>query len=486
MNYNTNGYNFKGLALVCRSIFEDVVYLDGFHNAHFIGIGGISMSGLAETLHNKGFAVTGSDSRESDITARLRARGIRVFIGHCAKNVPRETELVVFTAAVKEDNEELLTARERNIPVIDRARLMGMVIDEYRYPICVAGTHGKTTTTSMLADIFLTAGKDPAINLGGILPSINSNYRTSDGDYFIAEACEYFDSFLRFNPYVGVILNVEEDHLDYFKDIDHIADSFAGFARNVRKGGALVINADTLARFGDITKGFEREIITFGAPEADFYAPDVQGSGSTFSVTRRGEPFCEITTGLLGRHNVLNALAAIAAADYCGVPADDIRRALATFTGARRRFEHKGVANGVTIIDDYAHHPTEIMATLRAAKAVKRGRLICAFQPHTYTRTKYLKRQLIEAFDDADAVVLLDIYSAREKDTGEIHSRDIVKSLENRGVNAYYCASFKEAEKFLLSICIPGDMLITMGAGDVYLIGENILRTDLSQLSTGA
>jgi UDP-N-acetylmuramate--alanine ligase len=444
------------------------------------------MSGLAKTLHNMGFSVTGSDSQESDVTQRLRARGITVFIGHRAANAPHDADLVIFTAAIKPDNEELAAARASGATVIDRARLMGMIIDKYRYPICVAGTHGKTTTTSMIAEIFLTAGKDPSINLGGVLPRINSNYRVGGSDYFIAEACEYFDSFLQFRPRVGLILNIEEDHLDYFKDIDHISSSFAGFARNVRADGALIVESGVMERFEFVTKGLGCEVVTFGARGADFYAENLTNDGSKFRVLRRGEFFCEITTNLLGAHNVSNALAAIAAADFCGIRSSDIQKALAEFRGAKRRFEQKGVINGVTIIDDYAHHPTEIIATLRAAKSVKSGRVVCAFQPHTYTRSKYLKNQLLEAFDDADVTVLLDIYSARETDNGEIHSRDIAEGLKNRGIDAYYCASFKEAERFLLSICIPGDMLITMGAGDIYLLGENMLRTDLSQLSTGA
>ncbi len=465
----------------------DKIKLNQYKHIHFIGIGGISMSGLAETLLARGFKISGSDNSESDLTKILQGKGINIYIGQYAENIEDTVDLVVYTAAIKPENPELLVCHQRHILCIDRADLMGLLLKDYNYPVCIAGSHGKTTTTSIVSDILLTAGCEPTINLGGILPSINSNYYIGKTDYFVAEACEYYDSFLKFFPYVGVILNVEPDHLDYFKDLEHIICSFKEFAQNIKPDGALVIYGDTNG-FNEITEGLNCRVITYGLKNSDFYGDNIRFDNNgrvSFDVIYKGEKLLELNTKILGEHNVLNCLAAVATATYLNITPGKIKEAIEAFTGAVRRYEYKGRINGFTIIDDYAHHPTEIEATLKSVKNTNYNKLYVVFQPHTYTRTKLLKQELIDSLTSPDVVALVDIYAAREPDLGEISSKDIVDELIKLGKDAHYFSSFEEAEKYFLKNCIQNDLLITMGAGDVYLIGENMLRTDLSTLSTG-
>ena len=450
--------------------------------AHFIGIGGISMSGLAYTLHSKGVAVTGSDLRHSDILDGLEAAGVGVFVGHQAENVPRDADLVVFTAAVKSDNPERVRAEALGIRVIDRAALIGLMMEGYSRPICISGTHGKTTTTSMISQILITAGKNPTLNIGGVLPSINSNYLVGGDDYFVVESCEYFDGFLNFKPHIGVVLNIETDHLDYFRDLAHIEGSFGQFVKNIRPGGWLVINEETpsCARIVNCADG---RVMGYGGPNSRFRAVNVAYSGegmASFDLLIDGKRSERIHLKLRGAHNVSNALAAIAACWIEGIPTAQIVSGLESFTGSKRRYEYKGTLNGVTIIDDYAHHPTEIKATLAAARNSRYGKLVCVFQPHTYTRTKKLLAELGASFSDADVVILLDIYSARENDTGEIHSKDLAAQISANGKETHYMPSFEAAGSFLLQKCIHGDLLITMGAGDVHKLAEQLLSTKIS------
>ncbi len=463
----------------------DMNLKEDFKHIHFIGIGGISMSGLAFTLHNKGATVTGSDTKESPLTSKLAGMGMKITIGQKAENIEPGTDLVVYTAAVKADNPELCAAMAKNIPCIDRAELMGLIMQDFPYPVCVAGTHGKTTTTAMITSIFLAAHKDPTINLGGVLPAIGSNVRVGGDQYFIGEACEYFDSFLKFYPHTAVILNVEAEHLDYFKDLAHIEASFHGFAKNIKPEGTLVIN-DQISGLTSITQGVTCRIETFGSPQADWTAKNIafdENGHASFTVCYKDQRVMDLKLKLTGEHNILNALAAVAVARSFQIEPQDIQAGLAQFTGAKRRYEFKGVVNGITVVDDYAHHPTEIAATLKAAKNTPHNRLFVVFQPHTYTRTHLLRKELAQSFDLADGVLVVDIYAAREKDTGLVHSRDLVEDLKNRGINAHYCANFESVEKYLFEQGVPGDLLITMGAGDVYLMGEALLPATLSTLS---
>ena len=445
---------------------------------HFIGIGGISMSGLAEILLDEGFTVSGSDAHRSELTAHLESRGATVYYGQKAENIHDGIDAVVYTAAIHPDNPELLEVQRRNIPLLTRAELLGQMMKNYKNAIAIAGTHGKTTTTSMVTEIFLQAETDPTISVGGILHSIGGNIRVGGPEFFVTEACEYTNSFLSFYPTMAVILNIEEDHLDFFKDIHDIRNSFRLFAEKVPENGAVIINGD-IENHAEITAGVKGRVITFGhGAENDYTAENItydEYARPSFDLVVRGEKKGRLTLGVQGEHNVYNALAAVAVSVENGLSYEVISKGLASFTGTERRFERKGVINGVTIIDDYAHHPQEIEATLTAARNYPHNRIWCVFQPHTYSRTKAFLSGFAEALSLADCVVLADIYAARETDTLGVSSEDIVKLLQKEGVKAWYLPTFPEIEKFILEHCIPGDLLITMGAGDIVKVGENLL-----------
>ncbi|MDY5483400.1 MAG: UDP-N-acetylmuramate--L-alanine ligase [Clostridium sp.] len=445
---------------------------------HFIGIGGISMSGLAEILMDEGFTVSGSDAHHSELTAHLESRGATVYYGQKAENIHDGIDAVVYTAAIHPDNPELLEVQRRNIPLLTRAELLGQMMKNYKNAIAIAGTHGKTTTTSMVTEIFLQAETDPTISVGGILHSIGGNIRVGGPEFFVTEACEYTNSFLSFYPTMAVILNIEEDHLDFFKDIHDIRNSFRLFAEKVPENGAVIINGD-IENHAEITAGVKGRVITFGhGAENDYTAENItydEYARPSFDLVVRGEKKGRLTLGVQGEHNVYNALAAVAVSVENGLSYEVISKGLASFTGTERRFEKKGVINGVTIIDDYAHHPQEIEATLTAARNYPHNRIWCVFQPHTYSRTKAFLSGFAEALSLADCVVLADIYAARETDTLGVSSEDIVKLLQKEGVKAWYLPTFPEIEKFILEHCIPGDLLITMGAGDIVKVGENLL-----------
>ena len=445
---------------------------------HFIGIGGISMSGLAEILLKEGFAVSGSDMQSSDLTDRLIRKGARVSIGQAAENITDDIDAVVYTAAIHPDNPELKAASEKGLPLLTRAELLGQIMTMYETPIAVAGTHGKTTTTSMIATILMEAGTDPTVSVGGILPSIGSNIRVGSSGLFVAEACEYTNSFLSFFPRIAVILNVDEDHLDFFKDIDDIASSFHRFAALVPDDGALVINRNA-RRYETVTAGLTCPVVTYSLDgDADYTARDITFDGSgraSFTCMEKGAPLMAVTLGVPGLHNVGNALASIATSRLAGLDPAAIAAGLLSFTGTERRFEEKGTVGGVTIIDDYAHHPTEIAATLKAAASLKRRELYVAFQPHTYTRTKALLNDFAAALKDVDHVLLADIYAAREKNTIGISSADLADAINSKGGNALYLGTFGEIEDYILTHCVDGDLLITMGAGDILKVGEDLL-----------
>lgn len=458
------------------------MYKIDFHKKsriHFIGIGGISMSGLAELLLSKGFAVSGSDSQESALTKELALKGAVIFYGQKASNIQEDIDCVVYTAAIRENNPELAEVRKRQIPSLTRAEFLGQIMHNYETPVAVAGTHGKTTTTSMISEVLLASGSDPTISVGGILKSIGGNFRIGSSGLFLTEACEYTNSFLQFFPKIGIILNVEEDHLDFFKDIHEIRTSFHRFAGLLPKDGTLIINGE-IEEISTITDQLSCDILTYGlSSDYDYSAGDISYdtyAHPSFTLFEKGKKLGRLSLGVTGLHNVQNALACTALARLLQIPFPVIADALLHFTGTDRRFEYKGEYNGVTIIDDYAHHPTEITATLQAAANYPHKELWCVFQPHTYTRTKAFLKDFAKALSLADHVVLTDIYAARETDDLGISSLTLAREIEKTGRKVFYFSSFREIEKFLSENCSQGDLLITMGAGDVVKIGENLLK----------
>jgi UDP-N-acetylmuramate--alanine ligase len=455
-------------------------------HVHFIGIGGISMSGLAELLHTMGFTVSGSDAKVSKITKHLESLGINVLYGQRASNITSNIDLVVYTSAVKENNLEYKAVIEAGIPIMDRAELVGQVMLNYADSIAIAGTHGKTTTTSMLSLILLEANLDPTISVGGILDNINGNIRIGKSEHFITEACEYTNSFLKFNPKRSIILNVEAEHLDFFKNLEDVRNSFKLFADRLPEDGLLIINGD-IEHVSYFTKDLPCPFITYSidsekAPIDDavvhYTASNTQfddlGHGH-YDLMENGTFLGRIDLNVIGVHNISNSLPAIAIARSLNVPIEVIQKALLTFTGTERRFQYKGEIGGVTIIDDYAHHPTEVIATLSAAKNYPHKTTWCVFQPHTYSRTKAFLKDFASALTLADKVVLADIYAAREVNPGDISSKDLQDEIIKLGKDAYYLESFDDIENFLLENCTNGDLLITMGAGDIVTIGEALL-----------
>lgn len=444
---------------------------------HFIGIGGISMSGLAEILLSEGFTVSGSDNSASALTDKLKADGAVITIGQRPENITGDIDLVVYTAAIHPDNPEYAAAAAAGLPMLSRAQLLGQIMKNYRTPICVAGTHGKTTTTSMISEILIAAGLDPTLSVGGMLKSIGGNLRIGHGDCFVAEACEYTNSFHSFFPKYAIILNVEEDHMDFFHDISEIRSSFRTFAGLLPADGALILNGG-IDHAEEITKDLACPVITFGTDEhCDYYPEDISydGSGRAAYTLCHGEERFRVELGVVGEHNVLNSLSAIALSDILGVSRDRMLGALKTFTGTDRRFEVKGRLGGITVLDDYAHHPTEIRATLKAAGNYPHRELWCVFQPHTYSRTRAFLPEFAEALSAADHVLLAPIYAARETDHLGVSSDDIAVLLAQKGCDAHSFAYFDDIETHLLEHAQEGDLILTMGAGDVWQIGEKLL-----------
>ena len=440
---------------------------------HLIGIGGVSMSPLAEVLRGTGLTITGSDSNESANVRHLRALGIEVHIGHAAENIAPDVDFIVRTAAVHEENPEIMAARSQGIPVFERTQAWGAIMRDYKNSICIAGTHGKTTTTSMCTHIMMAAERDPTVMIGGTLPLLNATHRVGAGDTIVMESCEYYNSFHAFNPTVAVILNIEADHLDFFRDLDDVKASFRKFAELVPEDGCLIANADD-ANTMDTLATLDREIITFGLSEAaDVRADNIQTLGATtdFDLYYRGELFTHVQLHIPGMHNVLNALAASAAAISLGCSGAAVRYGLAGFTGAGRRFEYKGKFNGADIYDDYAHHPSELSALLDAVEPLGYRRLIVVFQPHTYSRTQALFSDFVAQLRRPNVCYLAEIFAAREQNTVGISSADLAKELPN----ALYFADNHELEKSLRAAASPGDLILTVGAGDVYRIGEALL-----------
>lgn len=453
---------------------------------HFIGIGGISMSAFAEYLHNLGFKVSGSDSHKSKITEHLSSLGIEVFYGQRKGNITPDIDVVIYTAAISSDNEEYTAVNDMGIPSLNRAELIGQLMLNFKDAIAISGTHGKTTVTSMVSLIFIEGNLDPTIAVGGILDAIGGNMRMGYSDHFIAEACEYKNSFLEFFPHKGVILNIDEDHMDFFKDLDDIRHSFHLFAKKIPKDGQLYINGE-IPNYEEITGDLECEVLTYGISDPkyskgertyDIEAKNIQSynmSGHSFDLYYKGEYIDNIQLNVIGIHNISNSLPAIGLGLSAQIPIEKIKNSMKNFKGAERRFEYKGKVGGVKIVDDYAHHPTEITATLTSARSYTDNTLWCVFQPHTYSRTKRHLKEFANALSLADKIVLADIYASREKDPGDISSLDLVRELKELSKEAYYFPSFDEIESFLLENCINGDLLITMGAGDIVTVGESLL-----------
>ena len=455
---------------VCdMSHYNDTIqnYIRPGNHVHLVGIGGVSMRPLGLVLQGMGLLVTGSDMNSSVSTDELIAKGIRVSIGHRAENIAGAC-CVIRTAAAHNDNPEIAAARAAGIPVFERAQAWGVIMKAYKHAICISGTHGKTTTTSMMTHILMGAQKDPTVMIGGYLPILGAGHRVGHGDTILLESCEYCDSFLNFFPTIAVILNIEADHLDYFKDLQQIEHSFHDFA---------ALATDRILANGDDANTMEAlrdlDCITFGMgarnrvrgenPSSDWRELDVVCDGSLY---------CRLQLSVLGRHNAMNALAAASAAWVMGIPGEVVAESLKSFRGADRRLEHKGTYNGAEVYDDYAHHPGELAATIEAVRATNPKRLVVAFQPHTYTRTHALFNDFVRELKKPDVVVIAEIYAARERNTVGISSKDLQAQIPG----SVYCQTLPQVTEYLRSIAQPGDMIITVGAGDIYRAGEALLK----------
>ena len=440
-------------------------YLKPGRHVHLVGIGGVSMRPLGLVLKGMGMVVTGSDMNASVSTDELIAKGIPVHIGHREENI-RGADCVIRTAAAHNDNPEIAAARAEGIPVFERAQAWGQIMKAYKNAVCISGTHGKTTTTSMMTHILMEAGKDPTVMIGGYLPLLHAGHRVGHGDTIVLESCEYCDSFLNFFPTLAVVLNVEADHLDYFKDLADIQKSFHEFAS---MASCIIANGDD-PHTVEAMKGLE--YTSFGLGEGNLvHAANMCPDWRHFDVICDGEKYCHLDMGVLGRHNALNALAAAAAAWRMGIDGEAVSRGLESFHGAGRRMEYKGSYHGAKVYDDYAHHPDELAATIEAVRSLGGKRLVLAFQPHTYSRTKALFDDFVRELKKPDVVVLAEIYAARERNTVGISSADLAKKVPG----SVFCETLPEVTEFLRRVVQPGDIVLTMGAGDIFRAGEALL-----------
>lgn len=445
---------------------------------HFIGIGGISMSAIALILLKNGFTISGSDVSENYNVKELEKKGIKIFIGHKKDNITKDIDIVVYSKAIHDDNEEIIKARELGIKLVSRSSILGEIMANYNRRICVAGTHGKTTTTALISKVMLDKNLDPTINVGGIVDEIGGNSYIGKGEeLFIAEACEYTNSFLDFCPSLAVVTNIEEDHLDFFKDINDIRNSFRKFIELLPDDGVLVVN-NKIDDIASLTKNIKSKVITYGDDRAaDYYFSNVSYDKEhyqSFDVYYKEKLVGRMRQKLIGKHNALNFLAAFAALSEFGISFDDVKNSLENFKGARRRLEVKKIVNGITYIDDYAHHPTEIEASLKALKEIEYNNLYLIFQPHTFTRTKALYSDFVRVLGDNPITILAKIYPAREKDLGIISSKDIEIGIkENKNSKNNFCEyieTFSDIQEYVSKNAKNGDIVVTMGAGDVYKI----------------
>jgi UDP-N-acetylmuramate--alanine ligase len=445
--------------------------LQAGRRAHLIGIGGVSMSALAEILTERGLIVTGSDRQESETTARLRERGILVEIGESGLYLPG-ADVAIRTAAAREDNPEVGAARGMGLPLFERADAWGELMRGCKTAICVAGTHGKTTTTGMLSHIAFEAGLDPTVMLGGRLPLFDAGHRAGAGGMIIAEACEYHNSYHRFYPTTAVILNIDADHLDFFSGLPEMSESFASFAGLVPEGGGIVAANGDDHNTRAALSGLNRRVVWFGKGGQVQAVKAVHNRGRySFTVTAEGKRYASVRLKVPGKHNLQNALAAAAAAWANGIPGSAVEKGLSGFTGAGRRMEHIGTFLGAELYDDYAHHPSEVAATLEAVRQMGGRRTVCIFQPHTYTRAKVFFEEYVDALSGFDKVYLADIYAARETDPGDISSR----MLAERIPGAVYADSFEKLAEIVKDGTRPGDLVITMGAGDINEAGKLLM-----------
>lgn len=457
--------------------------LKEFKHIHCIGIGGIGLSAVAEILASRGCEVSGSDMKLSDVTEHLISKGIKVYEGHSADNI-KGADLIVYSAAVSPENPELTAAEAEGITVATRAEALGALMQDYPTGIAISGTHGKTTTTSMVSLILDNSETDPTILIGGNLPQYHGNVKIGHGDYFVTEACEYMDSFLSLHPKIEIILNIDSDHLDYFKDIEHIVNSFDKFAALIPDDGIIfAYDANPFVSGIIQSKELRDRVVTYGfSPHSDFYSSDIKFDNNgypSFDVYNKGELLGRVTLSVPGEHNISNAMASIACCYTLGVDIESIINTLKEFKGTHRRFDIIGeTSNGVKVIDDYAHHPTEISATLRAAQNMPHGRLWCLFQPHTYTRTMALFDEFTKCFDDADILIMAEIYAAREKNIHKISSKELINEIKQQkpAKEAYYFNSLEEIATFVGNNAQPGDVVITMGAGDIYKVAELLMK----------
>lgn len=442
-------------------------------NGYLIGIGGVSMSPLAEVLTGMGLNIHGSDIAESATVSHLRSLGIPIYIGHATENISQHIDFVVRTAAVHDDNPEIIAAQQNGIPIYERTQAWGAIMQDYENALCISGTHGKTTTTSMAAHILMAAERDPTIMIGGTLPLLSAGHRVGCGDTIVMESCEYYNSFHSFFPTIAVVLNIEADHLDFFRDLEDVQNSFQAFAALTPKHGHIIANRDDENTMAALLP-LKRPLFTFGLQDnADVYAQNItmKGAQTDFDVIYEGKVFTHISLRVPGLHNVKNALAATAAAICLSISPTAISYGLSAFTGAGRRFEFKGKFNGADIYDDYAHHPGELRALIDAVKPLGYQRVVLVFQPHTFTRTKALMQDFITELRRADLVLLAEIYAAREKNTVGISSADLAKQIEG----SKFHATFEELLAALKQTAQPGDLILTVGAGNIYTIGEKLI-----------
>lgn len=452
--------------------------LTKYKHIHLIGIGGISMSAIAETLHNWKHIVTGSDLNQSNITDTLNAHGIQTTIGHDLENA-KKADLIIFSAAIKEDDPEMIVAKENSVPLVTRGKFVGYLTKKYKESICISGTHGKTTATSMISICFLNAQKDPSIEVGAILKNIGGNYHVGNSDYFIVESCEYQANFLNLFPKTEVVLNIDNDHLDFYKTFENIVKAFQDFAKILPENGLLVANGDdanclaleniTKSKF--ISYGIENQNANFVAKNITF---DNNGFGQ-FDVYQNNEFYHKFELSVTGKHNILNALAAISVCDYYSIDKETIFQSLKSFTGAERRLEYKGSFNQISVFDDYGHHPTEILATANAIKNKKYHESWVIFQPHTYSRTAAHLDYFAETLVEFDHIILVDIYAAREKNTIGISSQDLANKIHSLGKEAVYIKDFDEVVNYVKSNAKPDDLVLTLGAGTVTEIGPMLV-----------
>lgn len=444
---------------------------------HFIGIGGVSMSGLASILLDRGYKVSGSDAKKSPTTHKLEEKGAEIYIGHDPKNI-NNVDLVIYTAAIANDNPELQYAKSLDLTLMTRAQFLGQLMKDHKYNVAVTGTHGKTTTTSMISHITLKENLDPTILVGGDLDIIGGNVRPGKSQYFIAEACEYKASFLEFFPYIGIILNIDADHLDYYKDINDIQETFLKFANLIPKDGYLIANADD-KKTVEVSKKVNCNVIYYGIENGTFTAKNITYDAhgcAAFDAYKDDSFLFSIKLNVPGKHNILNALSSICTGIVLNISNASIVEGIESFKGTHRRFELKGVKEGITVIDDYAHHPTEIKATLAAAKNYPHKKIYCVFQPHTYSRTISLFKEFSEAFSNTDELILADIYAAREKDTGVVSSDMLGAAIREKNIDCKNFHSFEEILNYLKTTLSSGDLLLTVGAGNIFEVGEMFLK----------